>query len=88
MQPDVIIKTLKIGVDPADSSYMPSVIIVSGGTSFSFLEELNAVYLNYADTSVTILSNMARVLHFVQVYCNITNKALFVALRSDRNRHS
>lgn len=68
MQPDIIIKTLKIGVDPADSSYMPSVIIVSGGTSSSSLEELNAVYVRHIDTSVTILSNMARVLNWHELF--------------------
>ncbi|KAK9747381.1 Regulator of chromosome condensation (RCC1) repeat [Popillia japonica] len=58
MYPDIIIKSLKMAVDPADSSYMPSVIIVSGGVSLSTLSELNVVYVRNTDTSVIILSNM------------------------------
>lgn len=62
MQPDIVIKNLKVGVDPADSSYMPSVIIVGGGISTSVVEELNVVYVRHNDTSITILSNMDRVI--------------------------
>lgn len=64
MYPDIIIKSLKMAVDPADSSYMPSVIIVSGGVSLSTLSELNVVYVRNTDTSVIILSNMEHVLIF------------------------
>lgn len=50
-----------MGVDPADNSYMPSVIIVSGGTTSSSLAELNVVYVRNNDTCVTLLSNMDQV---------------------------
>lgn len=62
MYTDIIIKNLKMAVDPADSSYMPSVIIVSGGISLSTLSELNVVYVRNTDTQVTILSNTDQVL--------------------------
>lgn len=57
-----------MGVDPADNSYMPSLIVISGGNSVNSLTELNVVNLNVmnvrADTSVTLLSNMDQVLCF------------------------
>lgn len=58
MYSDIIVKSLKMGVDPADNSYMPSVIIISGGSSVSALTELNVVYVRNIDTVVTLLSNM------------------------------
>lgn len=61
MYSDIIVKSLKMGVDPADNSYMPSVIIVSGGSSVSSLTELNVVYVRNIDTIVTLLSNMEQV---------------------------
>ena len=35
--PDVVVKSLKIGVDPADNSYMPSVIVINGGSTLNSL---------------------------------------------------
>lgn len=63
--PDIIIKSLKMGVDPTDNSYMPSSIIVNGGTSISSLTELNVVNIKSHDTSVVLLSNMEKVLKLV-----------------------
>lgn len=59
--PDIVIKSLKMGVDPADNSYMPSVVIVSAGTSVSSLSEINVINVRNTDTSVTLLSNMEQV---------------------------
>lgn len=50
-----------MGVDPTDNSYMPSVVVVSAGTSVSSLSELNVVNVRNTDTSVTLLSNMEQV---------------------------
>lgn len=61
MYPDVLIRRLKMGVDPADNSYMPSVVVVSGGTSVATLMELNVVNVRNTDTSVTLLSNVEQV---------------------------
>lgn len=50
-----------MGVDPADNSYMPSVVVVSGGNSVSSLMELNVVNIRNTDTSATLLSNLDQV---------------------------
>lgn len=49
--PDVLVHRLKMTVDPADSSYMPSLVVVSGGlklfvqfTSMHFLLVWVAIY--------------------------------------------
>lgn len=47
-----------MGVNPSDNSYMPSVVVVSGGSSVSSLVELNVVNVRNTDTSVLLLSNM------------------------------
>lgn len=62
MYPDIIIKTLKVGVDPADNSYMPSVIVVNGGHSINSLMELNVVNVKNHDTSVLLVSNLDKVI--------------------------
>lgn len=50
-----------MGVDPSDSSYMPSVVVVSGGNSVGSLTELNVVNVRNTDVTVTLLSNMNQV---------------------------
>lgn len=50
-----------MGVDPADNSYMPSVIVVNGGHSSNSLMELNVVNVKNHDTSVLLLSNLDKV---------------------------
>lgn len=61
IQPDVLIKTLKMGVDPADNSYMPSVVVINGGHSINSMSEVNVVNVKSHDTSVLLLSNLDKV---------------------------
>lgn len=35
--PDVLVHRLKMVVDPADSSYMPSMVVVSGAKKYSII---------------------------------------------------
>ncbi|CAH1964040.1 unnamed protein product [Acanthoscelides obtectus] len=65
--PDVIIKSLKIGVDPADNSYMPSVIVVNGGPSFNSLTELNVINVKSHDTSVQLISNLDKYYPVIEI---------------------
>lgn len=83
MQPDIIIRNLKVGVNPSDSSYMPSVIIVSGGNAAaSSMYELNVVYVRYNDTSVSILSNQDRV-RIILFICKKNHNFLFAVLSNN-----
>lgn len=50
-----------MGVDPSDNSYMPSVIVVNGGTSLKTLQELSIINVKSQDTSVLLLTNMDKV---------------------------
>lgn len=61
MQQDVVIKTLKMGVDPGDNSYMPSVVVINGGHSINSMTELNIVNVKSHDTSVLLLSHLDKV---------------------------
>ena len=58
MQPDVLIHSLRIQVDPADSTYMPSLIVVSGGENLSVLKEISTINLSPTDRVVTLVSNV------------------------------
>lgn len=55
-----------MGVDPADNSYMPSVIVINGGHSMNSMAELNIVNVKSHDTTVLLLSNLdkVRTLHY------------------------
>ncbi|XP_048506982.1 E3 ubiquitin-protein ligase HERC2 isoform X2 [Athalia rosae] len=58
MLPGILIHSLKITVNPEDSSYMPSVILVSAGDSFSSLLELTTITVRNADTVVTLIQDL------------------------------
>ncbi|XP_056632300.1 E3 ubiquitin-protein ligase HERC2 isoform X1 [Diorhabda sublineata] len=67
--PDVTVKSLKVGVDPGDNSYMPSVIVVNGGYAMNSMTVLNVVNVKNHDTSVLLLSNMEK--HYPLIEINI-----------------
>lgn len=68
--PDVLIYSLKMKVEPADTSYMPSLVRVSAGNSFGTLQELAAVSIHPRDTIVTLLADMHEV-------CTKCSKGIF-----------
>ena len=65
MQPDVMIRRLQIRVDPADSSYMPAMIVVNCGESLTSLHELAAITIQPNDTIVTLLQNITEVIYYL-----------------------
>ena len=48
-------------VEPSDSSYMPSLVLVSGGESIHNMRELKTVSIASTDTLVTLLQDMTEV---------------------------
>ncbi|KAF5273445.1 hypothetical protein FQA39_LY07462 [Lamprigera yunnana] len=58
MHSDIIVKSLKTIVDSTDNSYMPSLIVVSGGNTVSSLSEVNVVNVKVTDTTITLLANL------------------------------
>ncbi len=61
MQPDVLIQRLYMRVEPSDSSYMPSLVVVSGGESVHTLRELKTVNIGSSETLVTLLQDVTEV---------------------------
>ena len=67
MQEDVAVHTLRIQVDPGDSTYMPSVVQVNVGDAVSALREITAVTLTPSDTIVTLLSGVREYFRYVEI---------------------
>nr|XP_012152188.1 PREDICTED: E3 ubiquitin-protein ligase HERC2 [Megachile rotundata] len=57
MFPGILVHSLKIAVNPQDSSYMPSLIAVNVGDSFNDLVELAIISVRHTDTSVSLLQD-------------------------------
>ncbi|XP_039287848.1 E3 ubiquitin-protein ligase HERC2 [Nilaparvata lugens] len=58
MQEDIVVQSLSIRVDPADSSYMPSLVVVSGGPSFSTMHVLSTTNIHATSTMVSLLTHL------------------------------
>ncbi|MEE6507640.1 hypothetical protein FKM82_027611 [Ascaphus truei] len=65
--PDVLVHRLTMIVDPADSSYMPSLVVVSGGNSLNNLIELKTININPTDMSVLLLSDCTEYHRYIEV---------------------
>lgn len=44
-------------VDPSDSSYMPSVVVLSAGDSIQTLKEIKTVHISATDSVVTLMED-------------------------------
>jgi E3 ubiquitin-protein ligase HERC2 len=58
MQPDVAVQSLRMLVDPADATYMPSLVAVLGGDSLAAMKEILTVNIFPTDTTVNLLGSM------------------------------
>ncbi|XP_077153037.1 E3 ubiquitin-protein ligase HERC2 isoform X1 [Ranitomeya variabilis] len=65
--PDVLVHRLMMIVDPADSSYMPSLVVVSGGSSLNNLIELKTININPTDMSVLLLSDCTEYHRYIEI---------------------
>uniref|UniRef100_A0A8C9RA53 E3 ubiquitin-protein ligase HERC2 n=1 Tax=Scleropages formosus TaxID=113540 RepID=A0A8C9RA53_SCLFO len=65
--PDVLVHRLKMIVDPADSSYMPSLVVVSGGNSLNNLIELKTININPTDTTVALLNDCTEYHRYIEI---------------------
>ncbi|KAG3262427.1 HECT and RLD domain containing E3 ubiquitin protein ligase 2, transcript variant X1 [Ictidomys tridecemlineatus] len=65
--PDVLVHRLKMIVDPADSSYMPSLVVVSGGNSLNNLIELKTININPSDTTVPLLNDCTEYHRYIEI---------------------
>lgn len=89
MQPDILVNRLQMKVEPADSSYMPSLVVVSGGDSVHSLKELRMINVGATFTTVTLLEDVTEVCHFFSCikltafkYCNFNVFFFFLIIHS------
>ena len=61
MQADILVKRLYMRVEPSDSSYMPSLVVVSAGDSINNMKELKTINIGPTDTLVTLLQDLSEV---------------------------
>ncbi|XP_054929802.1 E3 ubiquitin-protein ligase HERC2 isoform X6 [Dermacentor andersoni] len=67
MHPGILIERLWMTVDPADSSYMPSLIVVSGGPCLTWMSELRTIHVESTDSQITLLSEMREYYRFIEI---------------------
>jgi len=68
MQPDVLVSLLTMSIEPTDSSYMPSLVTVSAGSSVQSLHELCTVTIEPNDRRVVLLDNLTQVIECLPAY--------------------
>ena len=61
LHPDLLIQRLTMTVDPSDSSYMPSVVVISAGDSIQSLKEVKTVHISATDSLCTLLEDAQEV---------------------------
>ncbi|GIY59956.1 e3 ubiquitin-protein ligase HERC2, partial [Caerostris darwini] len=67
MQPDVLIHHLHMTVDPSDSSYMPSLIVVNGGPSLSSMKELQTIVVGQNCSTINLLCEQSEYYQFIEI---------------------
>ena len=65
LYPDLLIQRLAMTVDPSDSSYMPSVVVISAGDSIQSLKEIKTVHISATESQCTLLEDVQRVRYSV-----------------------
>jgi len=60
-----------MSVEPSDSSYMPSLLTVSAGSSIPMLRELRTVTVDPSDRCVVLLDNITQVAYSLNLLINI-----------------
>ena len=78
MQPDMVISKLVMRVDPNDSSYIPSLLVISGGDSVVSLKEIKSVHTPPNEAQVTLLQDMTEVNWGCHCSNFIVNNCLFL----------
>ena len=58
---DMLVHRLAMQVEPSDSSYMPSLVVVSGGDTIHSLKELKTINIGAVETEVVLLQDLTEV---------------------------
>ncbi|GFS15828.1 E3 ubiquitin-protein ligase HERC2, partial [Elysia marginata] len=93
MQPDMVISKLVMRVDPNDSSYIPSLLVISGGDSVVSLKEIKSVHTPPNEAMVTLLQDMTEYYRIIEIGirqcrssgidCKIHGLSVVARVRSD-----
>lgn len=67
MHEDVIVNRLVMRVEPSDSSYMPSVVVMSGGENVHTLKEMKTINIGPTETSVILLEDVTEFYRFIEI---------------------
>ncbi|XP_071496413.1 E3 ubiquitin-protein ligase HERC2-like [Diadema antillarum] len=67
MHADVLLHRLRMMVDPNDSSYQPSLIVVSGGDTISGVRELKTIRVSPSESMVTLLQDCTEFHRFLEI---------------------
>lgn len=62
LQPDIVVHSLKLLVDPADGSYTPSLLIVSAADSLSNMKEIAVVTVGLQVLKLSLLFSFFAIL--------------------------
>ena len=63
MQPDILVNRLYLRVEPSDSSYMPSVIVINVGETIPGLKETRTINIGSTESLVTLLQDCQEVFY-------------------------
>lgn len=58
MLPDILLHRLYMKVEPSDSSYMPSLVVISAGDTLNSMKEIRAVNITSSESVVTLLQDL------------------------------
>nr|XP_022328228.1 E3 ubiquitin-protein ligase HERC2-like isoform X2 [Crassostrea virginica] len=95
MQPDILLHRLYMKVEPSDSSYMPSLVVISAGDTLNSMKEIRAVNITSAESVVTLLQDLNDYFRFIEIGikqcrssgidCKVHGLTILGRLRSDED---
>nr|XP_034301897.1 E3 ubiquitin-protein ligase HERC2 isoform X1 [Crassostrea gigas] len=95
MLPDILLHRLYMKVEPSDSSYMPSLVVISAGDTLSSMKEIRAVNITSSESVVTLLQDLNDYFRFIEIGikqcrssgidCKVHGLTILGRLRSDED---
>ncbi|XP_064637694.1 E3 ubiquitin-protein ligase HERC2-like isoform X2 [Lineus longissimus] len=95
VQTDILLNRLFMRVEPSDSSYMPSLVVVSGGDTLATVKELKTINIAMTDNMVVLLQDINEYYRFIEISirqckssgidCKIHGLSIQGRLRSDED---
>ncbi|XP_040568701.2 LOW QUALITY PROTEIN: E3 ubiquitin-protein ligase HERC2-like [Lepeophtheirus salmonis] len=67
IKPDIVVHSLKVKLDPADNTYMPSSIMISVGDNPNALTEIDKISVSVNDKLVNLLNNTLDYHRFIEI---------------------